>query len=91
MKNYTELKITSNNPSAHADFIGKWNKDDVEEEMREVMGEEPKTGDWIRWVIDHDIDFEDEFDTTIYDAILNDNVQSISFFLFGAKLTVTKS
>lgn len=91
MKNYTELKITSNNPSAHVDFIGEWSKDDVEEEMRDIIEVEPKDDEWIHWVIEHAFMEGDGVSKEIYDAIFNDNVASITFFLYGAKLTVTKS
>ena len=91
MKNYTELKITSNNPSAHADFIGMWSKDDVEEEMRDITEVEPKGDEWIHWVIDHSFMDSDGVSKEIFDAIFNDNIASVTFFLYGAKLTVTKS
>lgn len=91
MKNYTELKITSNNYSAHADFIGEWNKGDIEEEMRDLEVEITSQIEWIEWVLSHNFDNMDDLPNGVYDAILNDAIQSITFFLYGAKLTVTKS
>lgn len=47
------LKIKSNNP----DYAGTWNKEDVEEEIKECYGSIPaKKNEWIQFILDMAID-----------------------------------
>ena len=46
----TRLKINSTNP----DLEGTWLKDDVEDEIKDILGRDPKNEtEWISWVFDH--------------------------------------
>lgn len=46
----THLKINSTNP----DLEGTWLKDDVEDEIKDILGRGPTSEtEWISWVFDH--------------------------------------
>lgn len=44
-----ELEIKSN----IADYNGKWDKVDVEDEIYDCLGIKPEGNDWIQFIIDH--------------------------------------
>lgn len=55
MENKT-LKIEC---KSNPDWEGEWSQKDVEEEILEITGEKAKPGDWIDWIISHDIDSDE--------------------------------
>ena len=35
------------------DLCGSWTKEETEQEMAELTGREPESGEWINWILDH--------------------------------------
>lgn len=69
------LKITCN---TNSDIPGEWNQAEVEQEMAEV-GIDVSSGDeWLDYILGHVFD-DVALDSTIYNAIMNPDVQSIIF------------
>lgn len=69
------LKITCN---TNPDIPGEWNQAEVEQEMAE-LDIDPSNGDeWLDYILGHVFD-DVALDSTIYNAIMNPDVQSIIF------------
>lgn len=73
--NATTLKIIARH---REDYEGTWNKSEVEDEIRNITGNEPEDGEWVEWVLEHDIEPED-IDQSIIDAMKLPNTCSISY------------
>ena len=69
------LKITCN---TNPDIPGEWNQAEVEQEMAE-LDIDPSNGDeWLDYILGHVFD-DVALDSTIYNAIMNPDVQTIIF------------
>jgi hypothetical protein len=69
------LKITCN---TNPDIPGEWNQAEVEQEMSE-FGIDTSNGDeWLDYILGHVFD-DVALDSTIYNAIMNPDVQTIIF------------
>lgn len=69
------LKITCN---TNPDIPGEWNQAEVEQEMAELDIDVSSGDEWLDYILGHVFD-DVALDSTIYNAIMNPDVQSIIF------------
>lgn len=69
------LKITCN---TNPDIPGEWNQAEVEQEMAELDIDLSNGDEWLDYILGHVFD-DVALDSTIYNAIMNPDVQSIIF------------
>lgn len=91
MKNFTKLTITSPNPNA-ADYVGKWEKEDIENEIKDIMCRPPQNDtEWIEWVLVHDLVDIEKFTQAHQNIIIDPQVRSLTIELDdGIVLTIKK-
>ena len=87
MDNTTTLEIVC--PTIE-DMAGEWDKKETEEEMRELLGREPKENEWIEWIMFHD-DVGDFFTQKIVDIVCMPEFRRGTFILDGEEFTIIKS
>lgn len=88
MDNTTTLEIVCPNVE---DMAGEWDKNEIEEEIREILERDPKTGhEWIEWVMNHD-DIGDFFTQQIIDIVCMPEFRKGTFILDGEEFTIIKS
>ena len=69
------LKITCN---TNPDIPGEWNQTEVEQEMAELDIDTSNGDEWLDYILGHVFD-DVALDSTIYNAIMDPNVQTIIF------------
>ena len=88
MDNTTTLEIICPNVE---DMAGEWDKNEIEEEIREILERDPKTGhEWIEWVMRHD-DIGDFFTEQIIGIVCMPEFRKGTFILDGEEFTIIKS
>lgn len=74
----TKFTLESNHP----DFIGSWNKADIEEEMREL---DIHDDSWISYILSHY-----DFPASVTNALEDDSVLTMAFKFDGDVIYATK-
>lgn len=87
MNDINVLKITS---KTNPDWPGTWEKSDVEDEIKDILGRSPMSEyEWIEWILGHDLG--SELDAEIEEMfIYNDKVRKITVDLEDGDLTLEK-
>lgn len=86
-KEFTQLEIKS----SIADYAGKWDKVDVEDEIKDCLGIVPEENGWIEYVIDHIDCTTDEEGKLLETVAENDAIEDIKIRLTnGGWIRITK-
>lgn len=84
---YKQVNVIEVTCPTNPDYCGKFERDEIEEEMRELHG---VTNDWISYVLDHLFDDEPEFTSKLDDAICNLNITSVTVRFGDDYVTIKK-